>query len=114
DGDDLQDVGDVRLQASRLKFPLKPTLEEHFDTSYYSDGHWTPSAGAYTKPVKKLLRGDAVDDPWVHPFTIAFWMRPYSEGKWFAFDTGKESDQNRVSLFVRDGEGGKELVLRVC
>ena len=48
-----------------------------------------------------VLRKDAGDDPWIHPFTVSFWMRPYSEGKWFAFDTGKEGDQNRIVRMVR-------------
>ncbi len=108
------DIGDVRLQASRLKLFGSPVLEEHFDGSYYADGWWTPESGAYQQPVKKYLRKSGTDDPYVHPFTVAFWMRPWSDGNWFAFDTGKESDQNRISLYVRDGDDGKELVLRVC
>ena len=108
------DIGDVRLQASRVKLFGSPVLEEHFDGSYYADGWWTPESGAYQQPVKKYLRKTGTDDPYVHPFTVAFWMRPWSDGNWFAFDTGKESDQNRISLYVRDGDDGKELVLRVC
>lgn len=108
------DVGDVRLQASRIVFQNNPVLVDHFDGSYYADGHWTPAAGAFSKPVKQVLRRDVTDDPYVHPFTVAFWMRPFSDGNWFAFDTGKQTDQNRVSIYVRDGDQGKELVLRVC
>ncbi len=108
------DIGDVRLQGSRLRLPGSPVLEEHFDTSYYSDGWWTPASGAYQKGVKKLLNKGDAQDPYIHPFTMSFWMRPWSDGNWFAFDTGKESDLNRISLYVRDGDEGKELVLRVC
>lgn len=108
------DIGDVRLQGSRLKLPGALALEEHFDTSYYADGWWTPASGAYQKAVKKLLNKGDAQDPYIHPFTMSFWMRPWSDGNWFAFDTGKESDLNRISLYVRDGDDGKELVFRVC
>ena len=111
--EDGDDIGDVRLQASRVKLP-GAVHEDHFDTSYYADGWYTPANGPYIQPARKLLRVEDPEDTWVHPFTVAFWMRPYSRGNWFAFDTGKADNQNRISLYVRDGTDGKELVLRVC
>jgi hypothetical protein len=108
------DVGDVRHQGSRVKLTGKPALEDHMDASEYTDGWYTPESGAYTKAVKGLLKTDDLADPYLHPFTTSFWLRPYTDSPFYAFDTGREADQNRVSLFVREGESGNELVLRVC
>jgi hypothetical protein len=108
------DIGDVRLQAARVKLYQSPVLEDHMDTSVFADGWLTDQSGPYTKPVNGTLRKGGDADPWIHPFTIATWMRPYTTGTFWIFDTGKESDQNRISLFVRDGEQGRELTFRIC
>ena len=109
------DLGDVRNQPMRLVMPGKPTLEEHNDTAYHAEGYSTEMSGPYSKPVNELLRKNDLADPYVHPFTLSMWMKPYSSGNWFAFDTGHDNYRNRVSLFVQDGKGGsgKELVFRV-
>ncbi len=109
------DLGDVRIQPMRVRLPGSPTLEEHFDKSRYAQGHLTEDGGAYSKPVNETIRKSGLADPYVHPFTVSMWMKPYSSGNWFAFDTGHDNFRNRVSLFVQDGKGGagKELVFRV-
>ncbi|HVG92971.1 MAG TPA: hypothetical protein VND21_00880, partial [Planctomycetota bacterium] len=84
-----EDVGDIRLQPARVRMHQKPTLEDHFDYSIYTDGWFTSESGPFVQPVTKTLRGSGPEDTWIHPFTVAFWMQPHSDGEWYAFDTGK-------------------------
>jgi hypothetical protein len=107
-----QNLGVVRRQAARLKL-TQATYEQHFDDQWFADGWSTEKSGSFTQPVKGMLLKGGEEDPWIHPFTVAMWMKPYSRGSWFAWDTGAENYRNRISLFVQDGDKGKELVLRV-
>jgi hypothetical protein len=105
----------VRLEAARIRLP-GATFRDHQDKAFAADGWSTQLSGAFSIPVKgpKGLRGDDAQDPYVHPFSLSFWWRPHEDSNWFAFDTGKDEFQNRIALFVRDGDQGRELVFRVC
>jgi hypothetical protein len=109
------DLGDVRLQAARIDLPGKPVVKDHMDMSIYAEGWQTEQAGPYVRPVKGTIAKDESNGTWMQPFTISLWMRSYSRGNFWVFDSGRDNaDQNRISLFVRDGDNGKELTFRVC
>ena len=100
------DIGDVRLEPARLLLAGAQVVE-HFDSSWYADGHFTGYDGAYTRPVKGTLQGSK--DQRVRPFSMSFWWRPYSDQDWTVFDAGVEPFMNRFALFVKQGEQGQEL-----
>ncbi len=106
-----EDIGDVRLEPARMLIP-GAQVEDHFDSNWYTDGHYFGFDGVYTRPTKGSLMGN--NDKMVRPFSMSFWWRPYSDQNWTAFDAGKEQFMNRFAIFVQDGEEGQELTFRCC
>ena len=106
-----EELGDIRLEPFRMQLPGAQVVE-HFDDAWYTEGWFTGYQGAWeTKTVGAIRRSG---DSRPQPFTLSFWWRPYSGANWTAFDVGMERFQNRVALFVTEGQQGQELVFRVC
>jgi len=103
--------GDVRLEPARLDLPGTQYVD-HFDGAVYADGHFTFYDGAYTKPVNQMFMRKG--DKHMRPFSMSFWWRPYSDADWTAFDAGMDQYENRVAVFVQQGDDGQELTFRVC
>ncbi|MGE0192860.1 MAG: hypothetical protein AB7T63_12560 [Planctomycetota bacterium] len=106
-----EELGDMRLEPFRMQLPGAQVVE-HFDDAWYTEGWFTGYQGSWdTKTVGAIRRSG---DSRPQPFTLSFWWRPYSGANWTAFDVGMERFENRVALFVTDGQQGQELVFRVC
>ncbi len=106
-----EDLGDVRLEPARMLLP-NAQVEDHFDPTYYANGHYTGYDGALTRKTVGTFRNKS--DVYVRPFDMSFWWCPYSEQDWVAFDAGMEQFMNRYAIFVQQGDRGQELTFRCC
>ncbi len=105
-----EDLGDVRLEPARVRLP-GAVVEEHFDRSWYVEGHFTGYDGPHRRKVAGELKGRGDSLP--RPFQMAFWWRCYSNAdSWPLYDCGVEAATNRYAVFVAPGEDGPELVFR--